>query len=101
MHNPPAPGEMSLGAVLSALADPTRRHIVREFLKLGKGSERHCSAFNLALSRATTSHHFKTLREAGLIRMVDMGNRSVASLRYDEIEARFPGVLDLILNERL
>lgn len=92
--------EMRLDAVLAALSDQKRRHVVREFLKIEKGAERHCSAFGLNLSRAATSHHFKTLREAGLIWQTDLGNRSVAHLRYDEIEQRFPGLLAIVLNEQ-
>lgn len=96
----PTVDEMRLDAVLAALSDRKRRHVVREFLKLEKGAERHCSAFGLGLSKAATSHHFRVLREAGLIWQTDLGNRSVAHLRYDEIEQRFPGLLTLLLQER-
>ncbi|KZL17938.1 Bacterial regulatory protein, arsR family [Pseudovibrio axinellae] len=95
----PSVEEIELSAVLAALVDAKRRYIVQEFLKLEKGTERHCSAFNLNLSKATTSHHFRKLREAGLISQTDLGNRSVATLRYDDIEQRFPGLLALIANE--
>jgi hypothetical protein len=95
----PAAKEMRLEAVLAALVDPKRRHVVREFLKLEKGAERHCSAFGLNLSKAATSHHFRTLRQAGLIWMTDLGNKSVAHLRFDEIEQRFPGLLALVAAE--
>lgn len=95
----PAIDEMSLGTILSALSDRKRRHVIRQFLKLEKGAEQHCSAFGLNLSKAATSHHFRTLREAGLIWQTDLGNRSVARLRYDEIEQRFPGLLALVVNE--
>lgn len=92
--------EIQLEAVLGALSDRKRRYVVREFLKLEKGTERHCSAFGLGLSKAATSHHFRVLREAGLIWQIDMGNKSVARLRYDDIEQRFPGLLNLIIQEQ-
>lgn len=92
----PGMDALRLGPVLAALADEKRRHVVREFLKLEKGAERHCSAFGLNLSKAATSHHFRVLREAGLIWQTDLGNRSVAHLRYDDIERKFPGLLALI-----
>lgn len=95
----PRKEDIRLEAVLVALADPKRRYIVKEFLKLQKGTERHCSAFGLGLSKATTSHHFRVLRESGLIRQTDLGNKSVAHLRFDDIEDRFPGLLAIIANE--
>ncbi|MBT2774046.1 ArsR family transcriptional regulator [Halomonas sp. ISL-60] len=95
----PTVDEMRLGAVLSALAEQKRRYVVREFLKMEKGAECHCSAFKLKLSKAATSHHFRVLREAGLIWQTDLGNRSVAHLRYEEVEHRFPGLLALVLKE--
>lgn len=95
----PAVEEIRLDAVLSALADARRRYVIREFLRLEKGAQRHCSAFGLNLSKATTSHHFRTLREAGLIWQTDMGNKSVAALRHEDIEQRFPGLLALIAAE--
>ncbi|OTA19030.1 transcriptional regulator [Xenorhabdus beddingii] len=82
--------------VLKALADPVRLSIVRNLLKDKPGSERHCSTFGLTVTRATRSHHFKVLREAGLIRVIDKGNMAVAVLRWDEIEHGLPGLITLI-----
>ncbi|MGO3151812.1 MAG: helix-turn-helix domain-containing protein [Galactobacter sp.] len=57
------------------------------------------TAFGLELSKSTRSHHFKVLREAGLVHQVDLGNRSEVSLRRSDVEARFPGLLALIAAE--
>ncbi|EHM50854.1 MAG: helix-turn-helix domain-containing protein [Yokenella regensburgei] len=82
--------------VFKALADPVRLTIVRGLLADKPGAERHCSTFGLTVTRATRSHHFKVLREAGLIRVVDKGNMAVAVLRWDEIENDLPGLVKLI-----
>ncbi|MBP0450070.1 MULTISPECIES: helix-turn-helix transcriptional regulator [unclassified Kitasatospora] len=95
----PAVEEIELGRVLSALADPLRRRVVRELAAAPDGTARTCSSFALPVSKATVTHHFRTLRESGLVRQVDGGNSRMASLRRDEIEARFPGLLAILLAE--
>lgn len=95
----PEPDEIELGAVLSALADPHRRRVVRALVHDVDASERSCTSFGLDLSKSTRSHHFKVLREAGLVRQVDRGNRSGVTLRRQDLDARFPGLLALIGDE--
>lgn len=92
----PDRAEMELGAVLSALADPLRRKVIRDLLGEPEGTARHCSSFALPVSKATVTHHFKVLRTAGLVRQVDRGNSRMATLRREDLDARFPGLLDLI-----
>ncbi|WP_367404100.1 ArsR/SmtB family transcription factor [Kocuria marina] len=93
------PDEIELGAVLSALADPHRRQVIRDLVHDAEGAERSCTSFGLDLSKSTRSHHFKVLREAGLVHQVDRGNRSEVTLRRRDLDTRFPGLLDLIGNE--
>ncbi|MFD7450999.1 ArsR/SmtB family transcription factor [Kitasatospora sp. NPDC059827] len=95
----PAPEEIELGKVLSALADPLRRRVVRELAAGPAGEARTCSSFQLPVSKATVTHHFRTLREAGLVRQVDRGNSRMATLRRTDIEQRFPGLLALLTAE--
>ncbi|ECI4531917.1 ArsR family transcriptional regulator [Salmonella enterica subsp. diarizonae] len=82
--------------VLKALSDPVRLTIVRALLADKEGAERHCSTFGLTVTRATRSHHFRVLREAGLIRVVDKGNMAVAILCRESIEKELPGLTELI-----
>ena len=96
----PEPHEMDLGAVFSALADPLRRRVVLDLLKAGPCPGRTCVSFNLPVSKASLTHHFRVLREAGLIRQVDRGNSRAATLRRDDLETRFPGLLALIAADR-
>ena len=92
----PERGEMELGAVLSALADPLRRRVVADLAYAPDEEERKCVSFNLPVSKASLTHHFRVLREAGLIRQVDRGNCRATTLRRDDLEARFPGLLALV-----
>ncbi|MEU5809248.1 helix-turn-helix domain-containing protein [Streptomyces sp. NPDC047718] len=91
--------EMELGKVLAALADPLRRTVVRELAAAPTGTARTCSSFALPVSKATVTHHFRVLREAGLIQQVNRGNSRMATLRRADIEQRFPGLLALLAAE--
>ncbi|MGW6839750.1 ArsR/SmtB family transcription factor [Streptomyces sp. NPDC054958] len=95
----PSPQEMSLQVVLTALADPLRYAVVSELLREPAGTERTCASFDLPVSKSTTTHHFRVLREAGLVRQVDRGNSRAATLRRADLDSRFPGLLDLIAAE--
>ena len=86
--------EMTLAAVMAALGDPMRVAIVRQLAAEG---ERTCGTFDLGISKATRSHHFRVLREAGLTRTRAEGTHRHVSLRREEIDARFPGLLDAVL----
>jgi DNA-binding transcriptional ArsR family regulator len=92
--------EMSLGSVLSALADPLRRKVIRELSLSDEGTERTCASFNLPVSKATLTHHFRVLREAGLIRQINRGNSRAAALRRSDLQTKFPGLLDLLADEQ-
>ncbi|MFD9903377.1 ArsR/SmtB family transcription factor [Streptomyces sp. NPDC059063] len=95
----PAVEEMALGPVLAALADPLRRRVVRELAAGPEGAARTCASFELPVSKATLTHHFRALREAGLVRQVSRGNSRMATLRRSDIERRFPGLLALVAAE--
>ena len=83
---------------MQALADPARVAILRAVLASESG-EIACHEISLQLSKATVSHHFESLREAGLIQTRVVGTKCLSSLRREEFEARFPGLLDLVLRE--
>jgi DNA-binding transcriptional ArsR family regulator len=92
--------DVPLGAVLAALADPARRHIVRslacEATREGEGLACGVAA-PPGLPKATMSNHYTVLRGAGLIRARKQGVQVLHTLRQDEVERRFPGVLAAVL----
>jgi DNA-binding transcriptional ArsR family regulator len=95
MHvDEPAAEAMNLTAVMAALSDPVRVEIVRT---LAADRERTCGAFDLGISKATRSHHLRVLREAGLTHTRSEGTHRHVSLRRDEVDARFPGLLGAVL----
>src|SRR6266498_514283 len=91
----PDRAEIELGAVLHALSDPVRLRIVAG-LAAGDG-ERTCGSFEVPVTKSTCTHHFKVLREAGVIRQRQEGTARLNTLRRDDLEARFPGLLASIL----
>jgi DNA-binding transcriptional ArsR family regulator len=93
----PAASELSLEAVLHALSDPVRLQIVRT---LAVEDERTCGTFGLPVSKSTASHHFKVLREAGVITQEIRGRERIIALRRRDLDARFPGLLGSVLAAR-
>jgi len=86
-------GKIPLSAILYALSDPMRLKIVKSLLEK---TEIACGEFKCNVTKSTMSHHFKVLREAGLIQNRCDGTKQLNSLRIKEIEARFPGLLKAI-----
>ena len=92
----PTRAQMSLDVVLHALSDPHRRRVVA-MLAADVEQRRTCTSFGLMLAKSTRTHHFRVLREAGVVRQWDAGNAKLNLLRVDDLEARFPGLLQAIL----
>jgi len=85
-----------LTTVLQALGDPVRIAIVRSLAQTD--GARACGSFYLPVAKSTLSHHFRVLREAGLIEQRCEGTRKLTSLRRADVNAVFPGLLDSILH---
>ena len=90
----PVRDAIDLPTVLHALSDPIRLQIVAA---LSDGVEHTCGSFDLPVTKSTCTHHFRVLREAGVIRQRHEGTCRFNSLRRDDLEARFPGLLDTVL----
>jgi DNA-binding transcriptional ArsR family regulator len=86
--------DITMTAVLAALSDEIRLSIVR---RLDGGQELVCGEFELPVTKATRSHHLKVLREAGITRTRVAGKTRLVSLRRDDLDARFPGLLEAVL----
>ncbi|HVX33270.1 MAG TPA: transcriptional regulator [Solirubrobacterales bacterium] len=89
--------EIRFEAVMAALGDPVRLAIVARLAEAGPDGELACTTFALPVSKSTQSAHFKALRNAGVIRQRDEGTRRLNSLRRADLDARFPGLLDLTI----
>src|SRR3954451_18078208 len=92
----PAPRreDLRLEDVLQALGDPVRLQIVRTLY--GEGDMRPCGTFGLPVAKSTASHHFRVLRESGVIHQRASGRERLTELRRDDLEARFPGLLQSV-----
>ena len=87
--------EIELVEVLAALGHPVRMHIARA---LASGEERFCGEILPDAPKSSMTHHWRSLRESGVIRQRKSGRKLYLTLRRDDLEARFPGLLDLVLN---
>ncbi|MGW7540373.1 ArsR/SmtB family transcription factor [Streptomyces sp. NPDC054770] len=94
----PNSADLRLATVLAALADPARLSAVRALAAIG---ESPCTelqqAAGLTISRSTFSHHQRVLREAGVLKVRVDGARRMLSLRKDDLDAYFPGLLNAVL----
>jgi DNA-binding transcriptional ArsR family regulator len=91
----PSREDLELTAVLHALSDPQRLRIVRKLAE--ENDSRRCGTFGLGISKSTMTHHFRVLREAGVIEQRADGTAKLNSLRREDLESRFPGLLEAVL----
>jgi DNA-binding transcriptional ArsR family regulator len=86
--------DMTLAGVLYALGDSVRLEVVR---RLASQNLLPCCALSDSVAKSTLSHHFKVLRESGVIYSHREGTQYINSLRREDLDARFPGLLDAVL----
>lgn len=93
----PAKEDITLEGVLAALADPMRLKILTELMK--KNGCMSCAEASPCpkIAKSTLSNHFRILREAGLIRTSKQGVEHRNTVRLDDINTRFPGLLKLVM----
>jgi len=94
LHHPAA-DELDLATVLHALSDRHRLSIVRTLAETG--APRRCGDFGLTVTKSTATHHFRVLREAGVIAQQEDGTAKLNSLRREDLDRRFPGLLDAVV----
>ncbi|GAA1376463.1 ArsR/SmtB family transcription factor [Streptomyces beijiangensis] len=91
----PAREDIRLEGVLHALADPMRLSVVRDLAAADE--ELSCSQLVLPVTKSTTTHHFRVLRESGVIQQVYRGTAKMNGLRREDLDALFPELLDSVL----
>jgi DNA-binding transcriptional ArsR family regulator len=91
----PQTSALDLATIMRTVGDPLRLEIVR---LLADGRERPCSEISdpLGLPTSTGSYHLRLLREAGVTRTRADGVHRLISLRRDDLEERFPRLLDVL-----
>ncbi|NUS91218.1 MAG: helix-turn-helix transcriptional regulator [Nocardia sp.] len=91
----PETADLDFAAVMHALSDPFRLRLVA-CLACDEGENCGDLSQNIALHKSTLSHHYRVLREAGITWTSVVGRTRVMSLRYADLEARFPGLLAVV-----
>ena len=91
----PSAESLDLATIMRTLGDPSRLEIVR---LLADGDTRMCNdiASEVGLPNSTCSYHLRLLREAGVTRAQASGTQRLISLRRDDLEARFPGLVGVL-----
>jgi DNA-binding transcriptional ArsR family regulator len=92
----PAVDDLRLETVLAALSDPLRLRIVRKLLLEREAFDHPCGWFGLDRPKSSLTHHFRALRDAGVIRQRQYGLERRSHVRVDDLDARFPGLVDLV-----
>ncbi len=91
----PDAAALDLATIMRTVGDPLRLDIVR---LLSDGRPRVCNEISdaLGLPPSTASYHLRLLREAGVTRARSQGTLRLISLRRDDLESRFPGLVDVL-----
>jgi DNA-binding transcriptional ArsR family regulator len=87
--------EPEIVTVLQALADPVRLEMVRQLADCE--SELSCGQIEVPVTKSTATHHLKILTRAGITAEREEGTRKYMRLRYDELDRRFPGLIESVL----
>jgi DNA-binding transcriptional ArsR family regulator len=95
MNVEPTREQLRLSAVLEALANPLRLQVVVRLSQ--EPAVSGCGELMPDISRSTASHHLRMLRDSGVMRFIRDGRYRRPILRRDDLDARFPGLLDVIL----
>ncbi len=90
LENHPQPHEIKLENVLFTLGNPIRLALVQH-------GEQSCNALRGEIAKSTMTHHWRVLRDSGVIWQRPVGRENMISLRRDCLEQRFPGLLAALL----
>lgn len=94
----PAADDIRLERVMGVLSEPLRLTIVQRLLRASEDFDQTCSWFGFDRPKSTLTHHFKALREAGVITQRQYGLERRSRVRLDDLNQRFPGLIGLILD---
>ncbi|MBZ9656778.1 ArsR/SmtB family transcription factor [Phyllobacterium lublinensis] len=92
-RHPPI-SDIQLESVLYALSDPVRLSIVRQLAREGEAT---CAALDGGRPKSSMSHHFRVLRECGIVKTRNDGTSHMNELRRADLDSAFPGLLAAVL----
>ncbi len=92
----PTPEQITLANVLGVLGDSTRLAIIAQLAR-DESTPMRCGQFLDLGSKTNISYHVAKLREAGVIYTEAAGTSRLLSLRRDDLDALFPGLLDSVI----
>ncbi|MGY4523960.1 ArsR/SmtB family transcription factor [Pseudomonas sp. UBA4617] len=92
--NHPSIEQIRLENVLTALGNPLRLTVLKV---LSDGEEHPCGQILKGASKSTMTHHWRVLRDSGVIWQRPYGRENLLSIRRDDLETRFPGLLTSLL----
>lgn len=93
-NNHPSRDQIRIEDVLNALGHPLRMTVLKV---LADGAEHSCGSILRGASKSTMTHHWRVLRDAGVIWRRPYGRENLLSLRKEDLDWRFPGLLDSLL----
>lgn len=88
--------QIELSNVLAALGDQTRLAIIGTLAR-DEAMGLLCGQFTDLAGKTAISYHVAKLREAGVVSVTPQGTRRRVTLRRADLDARFPGFLDSII----
>ncbi|MCT4706753.1 helix-turn-helix domain-containing protein [Enterobacteriaceae bacterium H11S18] len=92
--NHPEREQIRLENVLFALGNPLRLDIIRTLAEQG---ELACGNLRKDIAKSTMTHHWRVLRDSGVIWQRPQGRENLISLRREDLDAKFPGLLETLL----
>lgn len=93
----PTSDEIRLDKVFAVLSEPLRLTIVQRLLTSSDEFDHTCGWFGFDRPKSTLTHHFKALREAGVLTQRQYGLERRSRVRLADLNERFPGLVDLVL----
>ncbi|WP_448041059.1 ArsR/SmtB family transcription factor [Bradyrhizobium liaoningense] len=95
----PTREQIELPMVLDCLSDPIRLAIVYQLAQQERvSSELCCGDFSGLAGKSNLAYHFAKLRECGVMQTRLAGTNRFMRLRREDLDARFPGLLDAVIN---
>jgi DNA-binding transcriptional ArsR family regulator len=92
----PARATLRIEAVIAALDHPVRLRVIRALAAAGR--EMTCAEILPDMTKSSASHHWRVLRENGIVEQRRDGRFLFQRLRREDLDARFPGVLDAVID---